>query len=210
MTARIVVARFHEDLSWISDIISSLGRPAHVTVYDKSDSDDWDEAWSSSVDRRVVVENVGREAETFARFVVDNYAAWSSAPSAAADIVVFLQGNPFDHEAFRVVEGQVAWALQQPSSAGVLVLGKLIRDDGMGYPNHPGLPIARSYELLFGHARSNPTWTFPNGAQYVVPMSTLLARPLAFWKDLHAHLFEGRIDPWSMERLWACVFEFDT
>lgn len=193
--AAAVVARYNEDLAWIARVIGASG--ASVTVYDKGASpprSDW-----------VRVPNVGREAETFARFICDNYQAWKHAgDSTAPAAVVFLQGNPFEHAPEQAV--RAALALRSAPAAPV-PLGRVHRCDHLGRPHHPGLLVGPAHALVFGDDEPIPrAWEFCAGAQYAVPPSAILARPLRFWQRLHALLESGAVDPWCAERLWPVIF----
>ena len=67
-TCEIVIAKYREDISFIKNF------KYPVKVYDKSTD----------------YPNVGREAETYLRYIIENY-------DNLPEIVIFLQGNPFDH-----------------------------------------------------------------------------------------------------------------
>jgi tetratricopeptide (TPR) repeat protein len=73
-----VIARYQEDIDWTKDL------KGDVIVYNKG-SDDLNIPYIKS-------ENIGRESETYCRFIVEWYEHLSN-----YDSVVFLQGNPFDH-----------------------------------------------------------------------------------------------------------------
>jgi hypothetical protein len=73
-----VIARYEEDIDWLKDL------KGNVIVYNKG-SDNLNIPYIKS-------ENIGRESETYCRFIVEWYEHLSN-----YDSVVFLQGNPFDH-----------------------------------------------------------------------------------------------------------------
>lgn len=85
---RLVVARYNEDLNWISHCesmdISSI-------IYDKSDINlkNIDDYVRVS-DNLYKLPNIGREAQTYLKHIVENY-------DNLADIEIFTQGRPFDH-----------------------------------------------------------------------------------------------------------------
>jgi hypothetical protein len=74
-----VVARYNEDISWIDKL------PGDVVVYNKGDDFTFDIP-------RLDIPNVGREAETYIRAIVDLYDELNN-----FDSICFLQGNPFCH-----------------------------------------------------------------------------------------------------------------
>lgn len=81
----VVVARYNEDLSWIRREFSS----EKITVYNKGKDD-------LSLPSNVIIkklENIGRESHTYLHHIVENY-------DKLEGRILFLQGNPFDHEDF--------------------------------------------------------------------------------------------------------------
>lgn len=71
----MVVARCHEDISWIDRF------PFEKTVYDKGDGT-----------KGIPLPNIGREGHTFIHHIITR---WDS----LSDVTIFLQGNPYEHEA---------------------------------------------------------------------------------------------------------------
>lgn len=74
-----IIARYNEDISWAKDLHGD------ILVYNKGENYRWNY-------RKKDVPNIGRETETYARAVVENYYKLLN-----YDSVVFLQGHPFDH-----------------------------------------------------------------------------------------------------------------
>lgn len=174
----VVVAKYTEATDWVSTL------PPHwdVFVYDKSTPQ---------------FENKGREAETMARFIFeqyDNLDSW--------DCAVFLQGHPFDH----LAHGGCALPNDETVNVDAVVgLGAVHVSDGHGCPDHDGLPVARDHSLLFG-VPVPVTWSFIAGAQFCVPVAKLRRRPKEFWHRLHDLLYKEVICAWTMERLWVNAF----
>lgn len=179
MKCVIVVAKHEEDVSWLDQ----LPKDWETKVYDKSPSGEYD--------------NVGREAETFARFILDHYDTLHT-----WDRVLFVQGHPFDHECSVDL---IVRSVTDPRPVG---LGPLFLSDGQGAPHHHGLKVGEAHVLLGLDPRiaEKNVWPFVAGAQYSVPTTTLMKRPREFWAALHAALYTGTICPWTMERLWLFVF----
>ena len=74
-----IVARYNEDISWTESL------PGDVVIYNKGDLFPYDIP-------RTDIKNVGREAETYVRGILDFYDQLDS-----FDSVCFLQGDPFHH-----------------------------------------------------------------------------------------------------------------
>ncbi len=74
-----IVARYNEDISWTESL------PGDVVIYNKGESFPYQYP-------RIDIENIGREAETYVRAILDFYDKLEE-----FDSICFLQGNPFDH-----------------------------------------------------------------------------------------------------------------
>lgn len=77
----VVIARYSEDLCWLSNV------QAPLYIYNKGPSLINNENSNSSI---LTLSNVGRESHSYVHHIIENY-------DKLTDIVVFLQGNPFDH-----------------------------------------------------------------------------------------------------------------
>lgn len=73
---KVVIARYNEDLSWISKI------KYETIVFNKNENEK--HLFENNLP------NVGREGHTFFNFIVNNY-------KNLPDFIAFLQGNPYDH-----------------------------------------------------------------------------------------------------------------
>lgn len=179
MPCLVVVAKYDEDISWLDKLPSDWEK----RVYDKGPSGEY--------------ENVGREAETFARFIVDEYDrihTW--------DRILLLQGHPFDHEC------TLDHIIHSPEDPHPVAFGQVLACDGNGAPHHKGLKVAEAHAMLGldpAIAAQN-LWPFCAGAQFSLPPSAILKRSRDFWEKVHDALYTGAICPWTMERLWVCIF----
>lgn len=196
-THRICIARYTEPVDWISAVTTAT---TAVTVYDKGNG---------------AYPNVGREAETFARCIVDDY---DKLVSGEIDVITFLQGFPFDHvpvhnlaESIKSVDG-----MSRSQKTSVLIPhGTMHISDRCGRPDHPGLPIGdawRTISSLPGFNRvddaetDTESFTFVAGAQYTVGSNRVTQHSVEFWKTLRRLLADHVICPWTMERCWMRVF----
>lgn len=184
MKKYLVVARYQEPLDWLSHVPKDW----NVTVYDKS---------KQPIPTAIPLRNVGREAETFLRYIVD---MWPTIQHD--DIIVFVQGNPFDH-----YPGMKAF-LQRGLSNGqveVIPLGPMLRSDAQGKPHHPGLPIGWAHRML-GLGPVPVSWDFAAGAQYAVSGRNIRAKSHAWWQRIHTTVEREVVCAWTMERLWMRAF----
>jgi hypothetical protein len=76
MKSRIVVARYNEDIEWLSNY-------DNVTIYNKGEK-------VQTKHEVIELPNIGREAHTIFHHICKNY-------DNLDDLTVFLPGNPFDH-----------------------------------------------------------------------------------------------------------------
>lgn len=84
----LVVARYNESLDWIFDVLTDANNIVeHVYIYNKGRP--------VNIDNENItvknVPNVGREGDTYLRFIIDFF------HKIPTEGVVFLQGDPFEH-----------------------------------------------------------------------------------------------------------------
>lgn len=198
-----VVARFREDLAWLSD--ASAER--RCIVYDKS-GDDGPPSRLAPALEWVPVPNVGRESETWLRYIITHY-------DALPDVVCFLQGNPKEHvsPAHASLFARLLSGDHSPVATAPLCCPLHVERDGVCVSHD------EYYSHLFAGPRP-PSYGFAAGAQYSVTRADLLSRPVSFYRLLHRMLSRntilaytgkipfahGVIDPWTLERLWPFVF----
>jgi len=185
---KIVVAHYNEDLSWLDKINAD-----HI-IYSKG--------YTNLKYSFHILPNVGREADTYLYYIINNYYSLD-------DIIVFLQGDPFDH-CHDVVDkvnninndNDVKWLC---SNWGPLT------KDYQGGPGSIPLPLLDICEKLFNKKFDNTkTFTFSPGAQYIVPKKFILNKSLDWWKYCY-FVFNEYIEtsPWSYERIWPEIFNYE-
>lgn len=76
MSYKIVVARFNENVEWLRTDIDNC------IIYNKGHK--------IGLSNEVIVNNIGRESDTYLRYIIDNY-------DNLPEIVIFTQGNIADH-----------------------------------------------------------------------------------------------------------------
>jgi Protein of unknown function (DUF3431) len=76
MSYKIVVARYNEDINWLQNEINNC------IIYNKG--------LDLGINNQIFLPNVGRESETYLRYVIDNY-------FNLPDVVIFTQANISDH-----------------------------------------------------------------------------------------------------------------
>jgi hypothetical protein len=175
-----VIAKYKENIDWVSSL------NCESIVYDKSKD----------------IPNIGREAETYIRYIINNY-------NNLPDYVLFLQGNPFDH-----LDGMNIGSLNN--------LIKKLNDEEIIYLNgHHSeqynlvTRTRQSFEMLF-KSQLPSSFIFTPGAQYIVKKENILCRPKSFYEIIHSVMLKNDnktlahtnclVCPWTIERIWPYIF----
>ena len=160
-----VVAKYQENVEWVKEY-------SHI-IYDKSKD----------------IPNEGREAETYLRFIIENY-------DKLEGDYVFCQGNPFDHQANFIEE-----SIKRESP---YMFGANFICNSDGSPHHTGLNIPEVWSKLITEPIPENIEFYP-GAMFKLNAEHIyrhtkeyyqLAREISLTKD----------GPWILERLWSYIF----
>jgi hypothetical protein len=188
---QLVVSHCNESLQWIP----SVGIE-NVMVYTKcgaAPNRTLPYEWRTG-------ENVGRETETFARHLLEQY-------DALAPYTVFVQGN-LAHGG-DVVE-QLRALQKRPPSACALLGAPVVRARADGCPNHCGLAIqATCARLATAHTTCRAPFPFAAGGQFVLTRQRARALSRARYAEMLAMMrgearYKRRapLYPYVFERLW--------
>lgn len=201
MRIKAVVARYNEPIDWIENI------GLDYIIYNKGNSID-----SNLIDQDKVVHvpNEGREGETYLRYITENY-------YEIPDLVVFLQGNPFDHfpKLFDVLSGDM-------NTSGMISLGSNTFCDTRGNESYPGLPVGEFRHLITPTNSEGERIDFVAGAQFIVPGDMIRNKPIEWWNELkelyNRYWFSdipsgygipnGHFIGHVFERLWPSIFKY--
>ena len=198
-----VISRFSEPVHWINSCISK-GIP--FLVYDKS---------PVPMQNAITCYNVGREAETLLRYIIANY-------DSLPETLVFLQGDPrgtppmysYDQAVSEVERVYNERHIPRVSHDAILTCRQ------MASLQHVWAKKAVTiYTALFG--RSDVSFWYAGGAQYIIPRASILCRPLEFYKllrelvvkfgnqgfDAHDPSMKLGLDAWTMEIMWGPIFD---
>lgn len=177
----ILIAKYNEDVSWLNDL------KFPYIIYDKSKD----------------IPNVGRESETYLRYIIENY-------NNLPDIVVFLQGNPFDHLKIRSTNYINDEIQTHINSDCVIPLNNFYHECHNVFTR-----TRESYNALF-NTEIPHNFGFSPGAQYIVPKECILYRPLEYYTtivNVMRNINNTKISnnnclvcPWTIERMWPYIF----
>jgi len=201
-TYKIVVAKYNENTDWCKFINSD-----NLVIYDKSNN-----PVPGSISRR----NIGRESDTFIRYILDNY-------DNLPEYIIFLQGNPFDHFDYKnisanTLEHNIQNLILNNTDTAPL-FSNLYSESIKVYK---GMNISEYYRFLFNRP-SPETITFSRGCQYIIPKHRILQNSKSFYEMLSSMLLkcnytfhdvhyiqnkfdENVIDPWTFERMAFTMF----
>lgn len=202
MMYHVVVARYREDVdAWTRGIDP-------LFVYDKSPSPD---------PRFIARPNRGREVSSFMEHIILHY-------DDLPEYLIFLQGDPFPH--MKGVDN-VAARIQEAVDARPQEVQPFCTSwYHEQHYHYPSIKAPEYFSFLFD-ADLPPVASFASGCQYIVPRSQVIARPLSFYKRLHAMLLRGdhfsmneaswspypftpwEMNGWTFERLMGYVFRSD-
>jgi hypothetical protein len=184
MRIDVVVARYREDISWLSDPVF---KRYNVCVYNKYEQSG------------LVLPNVGRESHTYVHHIVQNF-------DKLADVTAFVQGDPFYHCGTIIKDMHDLPFVKKFEPFSHHKPGGYICDlDGV--PHHRGLSLRSDYQFLFQKPPVSPSIRFFPGAMFAVPREFIRAQGLEFYKRLLARLCDPSEKPlgYSMERMWPLI-----
>ena len=194
----IVIARYNEDLHWCLPFIEL------VKIYNKG-KDNLDYIPKNRIQK---CENLGKEGETYIKFIIENY---DNLPK----FTIFLQGHPFDHidknnkrKAYRdlinIIKERKPYKFKYISSWLVDVYPEFVDQYMHG--------LTTITELFGGKEnlknRFKKGYKYGSGALFVVHKDQILKHSKEFWNELNSHLQE--VNPnsgYGLEKLWRYLFE---
>ena len=196
---QIVVARYREDVSWLTQIQGAQS----CIVYNKGDP-----LSIETPAQHVPLQNIGRETHTFLTHIIDNYDSLHQ-----YKWIVFLQGNPFDHckNATSKINSFVSEGTSFYGLSDLLLEYTL---DG-GCPFHPGLPLKSFYETMrashstLKDVQGSDSIRFDQGGQFIVTSSRILKHSKKFYIDARNHV-DKEVNPihaYVLERMWRVFFD---
>lgn len=207
MSYQIVVARYNENIEWLKDEMKNC------IIYNKGEK--------LNISNEIIVENVGRESETYLNYIINNY-------EKLPDVVVFTQAQISDHRE----KGDVQYllhlknqALNHSKSQNFLThydrgVNKYfdkewnISPDGEfflkdNYKNNQLITFIEWFKINIKKDYPCPLKFYIN-ALFAVKKELILKNPLEFYKKLilevnhHVNSVEGHF----FERSWFYIFNY--
>lgn len=193
----LVVARYLEDLSWLSNIPPQI----RVTVYDKAEAGS-----TPSLRQAQALPNIGREAHTYLHHICARY-------ETLAPLTVFCQGKPFDH-AFDFHKTLRELASGKITIENFLWLGHMADTDsenGILFANwsknsaRETLDLNAFHRALFG-CDGPPEYPFFGGAQFIATREKIRQRPQSFYENALQISVQFPHAAHCFERTWDRIF----
>jgi len=202
MGVLFVISRYKEDITWSKDL--------KKVIYDKS---------KIPVEGSVRLLNVGREGDTYIRYIINNY-------DKLEEYTVFLQGNPFDHIFINginynniVPRPVIDYHNFQKSEEHITPFYRHFDEDYSFY--YTGLHLNEYFQLMF--IDTTPDKYFVSNGQFIVHKKLIQRYPVQFYIKLLYMLNNGnitninkvhndnifhpnKINAWILERLWFYIF----
>lgn len=192
MSLELVIAKYNEDISWLSQINCNT----KITIYDKSGTDKLEK-------NHVILPNVGREGHTYLYHILNRY-------DSLSEYTCFLQGDPFPHDS-KILEKINNFDVSE--SQDTIFFGSFHSESIFSFDcaAHPhGLPMWYFLDLLFGiKAHRKQNIGFFAGAQFIVHKDSILSKPKSFYEFLIKFLsYEvNPIEGYVLERLWPKILD---
>lgn len=202
----VVIARYNEDLNWA---IKEFGTNTKVTVYNKG-LDDLELPDNFTVIKLI---NIGREAHTYFYHIIKNY-------NMLADIILFLQGHPYEHPLFLPLRRYKESAnstckniiAKCTDSDPTLIeksknLEQQLKKNYLDYKAKYNL-VEFVHQFIDPNFASNSTLHTINGAQFAVKKENILAHSISYYTNLISVLLHSvnPLEGFYYERIWDLVF----
>jgi hypothetical protein len=195
MSKLAVISRYNESIDWVNSL------KFDYLIYNKGEQ-------ISNLDREKVINvpNDGREAETYLRYITENY-------YNLPDQIYFLQGNPFDH-CHNLID------ILEINHNKPTCFGTITKTDMMGNPSYPGLNIGDFRNMIIPESYGQSI-CFVAGAQLSVSKAMVTSKSFEWWSDLRSvynkYWFSdissiyhwippGHFIAHVFERLWPSIF----
>lgn len=190
----IVIASYREPLDWLKYLPKSDDRIYNITVSNSCGRDNFINA-----DRVINIENFGREAGHYLRYIIDNY-------DDLPPIILFLQGDPWSHVTFNISSLLEYFYGNPIFDKPVKYIGSDNKaSSGLGVDKYS--PIGHVLRLGWGNEPIPTSVPFSIGAQFYVKREAVLGRPKEHYEKIYSAVFDPDISvAHVLEGYWGSVF----
>jgi hypothetical protein len=204
MSYKIIVARYHENINWLNSELKNC------IIYNKGKK--------LNIENEVMLENVGRESETYLQYIITNY-------NNLPDIIVFTQARISDHKGRDDINYLLKIkneALNNGKSQDILLhndVGNSMHWDkewnlqngqyylNNNYKNNQPITFINWFKANVDPNYPNPIKIYHN-AIFAVKKEYIINKPIEYYKKLilevnhHVNSTEGHF----FERSWYYIF----
>jgi len=183
---KCVVARYQENIDWTNGVSDCI-------IYNKGQD------VPDTKHPVISLPNIGREGHTYLHHIIQNY-------DNLDDYTCFVQGYPFDHTPD--LERHLK-SIDQSSSFYYIskhVYKINLSHDPTDFSLHSLL--ISNYEKVFGTHKTDHSFIFGAGAQFIVSRDTIRSRSKDFYENLIT-LLDHHVNPpegFVIERFWGMIF----
>jgi hypothetical protein len=205
MSYKIIVARYNENINWLSSEMSNC------IIYNKGDKLD--------IENEIFLENVGRESDTYLHYIITNY-------YNLPDVVVFTQANIADHKGSNDINYLINIkneALVNSKSRNFMIhydIGQNIYWDHnwnskthtcwseFAYKNNKQITFLEWFITNIDLNYPNPIYIYQN-AIFAVKKENIINKPIEYYKKLilEVKYHNNPIEAHFFERAWYYVFD---
>ena len=201
MSSDIVVARYNEDVRWLSSYIRS---DYNIKIYNKGPTKvELEENESLSI---YTLPNIGRETHTYLHYIITNY-------HNLPDRVIFTQGNPFDHCNSQILLHIIYGRTSRMSLNAVPVTHMKKSDKISNYNDHQlidsGHTLGEVYDKIF-QIPFPEDYRIYFAAIFSVSSDIIRKYPLSFYEKLLGFISVGQNPEFAhfMEWSWYNIFNY--
>jgi len=214
MSYKIVVARYNENILWLKNELHNC------IIYNKGEK-----LPIGNVDNEIILENVGRESETYLHYIITNY-------YDLPDVVVFTQGRIYDNKGIEEGTEELKYLINIKNEAfnnlkslnyieiydetnnihfnskWNLTNGEYFLHDN--YKNNERITFIDWFKKNININYPNPIYIYPN-AIFAINKKNILKKSIEYYKKLILEL-KHNIDPAEghfFERSWYYIFTCD-
>ena len=204
MSYKIIVARYNENIDWLSSDMSNC------IIYNKGDKLD--------IENEIFLENVGRESDTYLHYIITNY-------NNLPDVVVFTQARISDHKGsddINYLMNIKNEALVNSKSKNFMIhydTGQCLYFDNdwncknnyywseFNYKNNNQITFLEWFTTNIGLKYPNPIYIYQN-AIFAVKKENIINKPIEYYEKLILELkyHNNPIEAHFFERSWYYIF----
>lgn len=185
MDKTLVICRFHEDISWLSDV-----KGYNIIIYDKGDP--------TALHH---LPNIGREAHTYIHHIIQNYDNLST-------LNVFNQAWPFQHACADLYVDKLNKLSEKNKFVGLSdTIIEVESNDSYEWDGVlENLTVEQYFKRLFPRYNCPKSFTTRGNGLFAVHRDRIRYHDVNFYKNIMKDFESQWTLPYLLERLWHFIF----